>query len=128
MPRNTAAVLISLSTPAKRLHVNSEGRDAVGLSPAFSDALLDLRSFMFRNVYHSDEVRTSSDLDKVEKVITSLYDHFLAHPDEIQGIYRTVREEEGTHAAVRDWISGMTDRYALELYGKLFVPNGWRQL
>ena len=53
---------------------------------------------------------------------------FIEHPDEIQGIYRTVWEEEGTHAAVRDWISGMTDRYALEMYGKLFVPQGWRQL
>ena len=107
---------------------NSEGKDTVELSPDFSDALLDLRSFLFRNVYQSPDVRTTSDLDKVEKVITSLYDHFLEHPDEIQGIYGTVREEEGAHAAVRDWISGMTDRYALEMYEKLFVPQGWRQL
>ena len=61
-------------------------------------------------------------------MITSLYDHFLEHPDEIQGIYGTVREEEGAHAAVRDWISGMTDRYALEMYEQLVVPQGWRQL
>ena len=66
-------------------------------------------------------------MDKVEKVITSLYDFFLEHPDMIQGIYRTVREEEGTHTAVKDWISGMTDRYALEMYEELFVPQGWRQ-
>ena len=107
---------------------NSEGRDTVELSPVFSEALLDLRSFMFKNVYHSPDVRTTADLDKVEKVITSLYDYFLEHPDEIQGIYRTVEREEGTHEAVKDWISGMTDRYALEMYEKLFVPQGWRQL
>ena len=107
---------------------NSEGKDSVELSPESSYALLDLRAFLFRTVYHSPDVRTTADLDKVEKVITSLYDYFLEHPDEIQGIYRTVWEEEGTHAAVRDWISGMTDRYALEMYGKLFVPQGWRQL
>ena len=109
------------------LCANSEGKDTVELSPEFSEALLDLRSFLFRNVYHSPDVRTTSDLDKVEKVITSLYEYFLAHPDEIQGIYRTVQEEEGTHAAVKDWIAGMTDRYALEMYEKLFVPQGWRQ-
>ena len=60
-------------------------------------------------------------------MITSLYGYFIEHPDEIQGIYRTVQEEEGTHAAVRDWIAGMTDRYALEMYRELFVPQGWRQ-
>ena len=106
---------------------NSEGRDTVELSPDHSEALLDLRTFLFRNVYRSPDVRTTSDLAKVEKVITSLYDHFLEHPDGIQGIYRTVREEEGTHTAVKDWISGMTDRYALEMYEELFVPQGWRQ-
>ena len=110
------------------LCANSEGRDTVGLSPDFSDALMDLREFLFRNVYQSPDVRTTSDLDKVEKVITSLYDYFLEHPDEIQGIYLTVQKEEGSHIAVKDWISGMTDRYALEMYEKLFVPQGWRQL
>ena len=107
---------------------NSEGRDSVELSPEYSEALLDLRTFLFRNVYQSPDVRTTSDLGKVEKVITSLYDHFLEHPDEIQGIYRSIREEEGAHTAVKDWISGMTDRYALRMYEELFVPQGWRQL
>lgn len=106
---------------------SSEGKETVGLSPDLSEALLDLRAFLFRNVYQSPDVRTTSDLDKVGKVITSLYGYFIEHPDEIQGIYRTVQEEEGTHAAVRDWIAGMTDRYALEMYRELFVPQGWRQ-
>ena len=39
-----------------------------------------------------------------------------------------VEEEEGTEVAVKDLISGMTDSYALNLYDKLFVPQGWRQL
>lgn len=107
---------------------NSEGRDLIELSPGFSEALLDLRSFLFRNVYQSSDVRTKSDLDKVEQVITSLYNYFLEHPDEIRGIYKDVERVEGTHVAVKDWISGMTDRYALNLYNELFVPQGWRQL
>jgi len=107
---------------------NSEGRDVVELSPDFSEALLDLRSFLFRTVYRSSDVRTKSDLDKVEQVITSLYNYFMDHPDEIHGIYGTVREEEGTAAAVKDLISGMTDRYAINMYEDLFVPQGWRQL
>lgn len=110
------------------LCTNSEGRDVVELSPDFSAALLDLRAFLFKNVYRSSDVRTKSDLNKVEQVITSLYNYFMDHPDEIHGIYGIVREEEGTATAVKDLISGMTDRYAINMYEDLFVPQGWRQL
>ena len=83
---------------------------------------------MFRNVYNSTEVRGVSDLDKVERIISSLYKYYLEHPGEIPGVYKQIEEEEGTETAVKDLISGMTDRYALNLYEKLFVPQGWRQL
>ena len=107
---------------------NSEGKDTVSLSPEFAGSLDRLRTFMFRNVYNSSEVRGVSDLDKVERIISSLYKYYMEHSDEIPGIYKKIEEEEGTATAVKDLISGMTDRYALNLYDKLFVPQGWRQL
>ena len=107
---------------------NSEGKDSISLSPLFELSLDSLRSFLFENVYNSKDVRGVSDLDKVERIISSLYRHYLEHSDEIPGIYKKIEEEEGTEIAVKDLISGMTDRYALNLYDKLFVPQGWRQL
>ena len=65
---------------------------------------------------------------KVERIISSLYKYYIEHSDEIPGVYKQIEEEEGTEVAVKDLISGMTDRYALNLYDKLFVPQGWRQL
>jgi len=99
---------------------NSDGKDVVELSGDHAYALNDLRSFLFANVYRSPMVRKTADLDRVDKVITSLYQYFLDHPEEIQGIYKEIASEEGTHVAVKDLISGMTDRYALNLYDKLF--------
>ena len=107
---------------------NSEGKDSISLSPVFADSLDRLRTFLFKNVYNSQDVRGVSDLDKVERIISSLYRYYLEHSDEIPGIYKKIEEEEGTEIAVKDLISGMTDRYALNLYEKLFVPQGWRQL
>ena len=104
----------------------SEGKDMIGLSPEFSRALLSLRSFMFTHVYNSPEVLAVADMEKVDLIIRSLYRYFLDHPDEIPGIYKEIEKEDGTHEAVKDWISGMTDRYALRLYDKLFVPHSWR--
>lgn len=107
---------------------NSEGKTSVELSPEFGRALQSLRRFMFRNVYQSADVRTKNDLEKVERVITSLYAYFMEHPDEISGVYKDIMREEGRETAVKDLISGMTDRYALSLYDRLFVPQEWRQL
>ncbi len=105
---------------------NSEGKDTISLSPLFMDALSDLRSYMFTNVYNSPQIVEISNSEKVDLIIRSLYDYFLTHPDEIPGVYREIEKEDGTQEAVKDLISGMTDRYALRLYDKLFVPRGWR--
>ena len=105
---------------------NSEGKDTISLSPVVMDALSDLRSFMFTNVYNSPQVIEISNREKVDLIIRSLYDYFLSHPDEMPGVYREIEIEDGTQEAVKDLISGMTDRYALRLYDKLFVPQSWR--
>ena len=107
---------------------NSEGKDTISLSPEYADSLGRLRSFMFANVYSAADVRSVSDVDTVDRIIRSLYSYYMEHEGEIPGIYKTIKEEEGTEVAVKDLISGMTDRYALNLYDKLFVPQGWRQL
>ncbi len=99
---------------------NSEGKDVVELSPTFSEALLTLRSYMFANVYDAPQVLEIVNLEQVEQVITSLYEYYLEHPDEIQGVYREIEMTEGPNEAVKDWISGMTDRYALNLYNQIF--------
>lgn len=105
---------------------NSEGRDRIELSPRFSEALLKLRSFMFENVYNSPRVTVVVDTEKLELIIRSLYDYFMEHPDEIPGIYKDIEKQDGTHEAVKDLISGMTDRYALNLYDELFTRRGRR--
>jgi dGTPase len=40
-------------------------------------------------------------------------------------LYRRGIESEGVGRCVRDFISGMTDRYAIETYKRLFIPNAW---
>lgn len=104
----------------------SEGRDEISLSPPVYEALMELRSFMFQNVYNSPKLLEVADFTKVEIIIKSIYNYFIEHPDEIPGVYKKIREEDGVEIAVKDLIAGMTDRYALNLYDKLFVPHGWR--
>lgn len=105
----------------------SEGKDRIQLSEPFQQALDELRTFMFRNVYESAEVKREADLNKVEMVITQLYDYFLEHEEKLPEQYRRIAQEDGVQEAVKDYISGMTDRYAVSLYSDLFVPKFWKE-
>ena len=80
---------------------------------------------MFRNVYDSARVKRAEDMNKVEMVIRQLYDYFCSNPDRMPDLYREIAGEDGKSEAVKDYISGMTDRYAISLYSDLFVPKAW---
>lgn len=108
------------------LSQNSNNKEEISLSDEGYSALMELRNFMFKNVYNHPKVLEVADSKKVDLIIKSLYNHFTQNPDEIPGIYQRILLEDGADEAVKDLISGMTDRYALSLYDELFVPHGWR--
>lgn len=105
---------------------NSEGKDEIMQSEEFRKELLTLRSFMFKNVYKSSLVKKEEDLAKVGVVIKALYDYFLEHPEKLPEDLQEVAETDGINEAVKDFVAGMTDRYALSLYTDLFVPKAWK--
>jgi dGTPase len=47
----------------------------------------------------------------------------LAYPDRIPQSFR--RPEDSEELAAVDFVAGMTDRFALNLYDRLFLPRGW---
>ena len=105
---------------------NSEGKDEIMQSEEFKKELLTLRSFMFKNVYKSSLVKKEEDLAKVGVVIKALYDYFLEHEEKLPEDLQEVARTEGINEAVKDFVAGMTDRYALSLYTDLFVPKAWK--
>lgn len=105
---------------------NSEGKDQICQSPAYKEELTSLRTFMFANVYKSSRVKKEEDLAKVEVVVSSLYKYFIDHPDRLPEDLKVIAKEDGIAEAAKDWVAGMTDRFALNLYTDLFVPRAWK--
>jgi len=93
----------------------------VRLSEEVARAMDELREFMFERVYLSDEVLASQ--RQAQHVVESLLEYFTKHPDEITGQHRVMSDP--VEIQVADYVSGMTDRYAIELYKRLFVPKGF---
>jgi len=105
---------------------NSDGKDRVSMDDEHAEQLNLLRSFMFENVYRSQRVKKEEDLAKVEIVISSLYNYFLQYPEKLPEDHAELLERDDIHVVVKDYVAGMTDRYALNLYSDLFVPKGWK--
>jgi dGTPase len=97
----------------------------IGMSPAVLAATNRLRDFMYREVYLNR--RAKQDDEKVRFVIETLYAHFVRHPEQIPADLRRINaaREEPIERAVVDYIAGMTDRYALDRFNKIFIPRTW---
>ena len=100
---------------------HSDDRDEIDLSPSVFAALDSLRDFMFSEVYLRESAR--EDHDRATKLIRDLFAYFLEHADEMPPEYHGAPGDPPTHVA--DFISGMTDRYAIRTYERLFLPRGW---
>ncbi len=97
----------------------------LSMSPAILAATNKLREFMFSHVYLTPGAM--KDEEKVRFVIETLYAHFCAHPEELPEDLLAInaRRQEPAARAVVDYISGMTDRYALEVFKRIFIPSTW---
>lgn len=82
-----------------------------------------LHDFMYSTVY-VDKIAKKEE-QKVERVIASLYDHYLQRTEEMPIQYQHIAEQEGQDRAVTDYISGMSDEFAIRAFETLFVPKSW---
>lgn len=98
--------------------------DHIEMSERVHAALLGLRDFLYARVYESPQVH--GEFLKAEKLLTELHDYCMADEARFYGeLWPRRREGETLQRAVVDFICGMTDRYAIDLYQRLFVPQAW---
>ncbi len=83
----------------------------------------ELRQFMFEAVYTNPVAK--SEEGKAKRMLREMYAYFADNPAELPVEYREIAGRQDIHRAVCDYISGMSDRYCVAMYEKLFVPKGW---
>jgi len=105
---------------------SSDGENRIMQSNSCKESMNILRDYMFKNVYHNNIVKKDEDLNKVKNIIESLYEYYSLHPELIPYEKRGGYSESEIREVAKDYIAGMTDRYAMNLYDELFVPKGWK--
>ena len=97
--------------------------DAIAMDPEFDPYFWDLHSFMYDYLYFNPKAK--SEESKVDGIITALFEYYVKNPDKLPAEYALIRERDGVDTAVCDYIAGMTDNFALEMYHELYVPRSW---
>jgi dGTPase len=95
---------------------SSRDADIIRQSDEVAEAFLALRAFMFERVYLAPPA--SEEADRARHVVTALFEHYVANP----GLLPPSPEDDPVVRAT-DFVSGMTDRYALRAYGEAFLPR-----
>ena len=97
------------------------GLTEIKMSDAVLQAVLELRSFLFDAVYENS--LATVEFKKATGILSGLWEKVRERPAEFLDA-RTI-EKEGIDAAARDFVAGMTDRYAVRLFEQLYIPKPW---
>lgn len=95
--------------------------DVVGFSERMAEANRELKDFLLDNLYrHYRVMRMQA---KAKRFVVELFQAYIQEPRQLPDSTRKRLEEDNLHRVVCDYIAGMTDRFALEEYRKLFAPG-----
>lgn len=112
-----------INTAISSVYHCSAGKNFVAMDKPVEEASEKLRAFMFERVYFTDSARGEE--EKAERMLSAMYEYFIKHPEKLPQTYIGLLDEYGAEQVVCDYLSSMTDRYAVYTFNKLFVPKGW---
>ena len=120
LPKRPISVLgekmsIRIDTLVRDMISNSRKQGEISLSEPIYEALTELRDWLFRHVYSHP---LSWENEKAAGVVVALFEHYLEHPGE-----RATTSDPDPILETVDFVAGMTDRYALATYRRLFLPR-----
>lgn len=106
---------------------NSKDKDKIQMSKEIEESTNGLREFMFEKVYLNSNAK--SEEDKSEFVIGQLYKYYLDNFNKLPKEYSKsyIGVDSSKEDKICDYISGMTDRYAINMFNNIFVPRPWEK-
>lgn len=110
-----------IDTMVKDLVDTSSEGGQIGFSLEVHDATLALRKFMFDNLYLDSHAKEEE--KRTAKLMELLYEYFLDNPSKLPEGFL----DGNIELAVKDYIAGMSDRYAIERFKKIYLPRFWQE-
>jgi len=103
---------------------NSFGKESISMSEEVMFATNKLRDFMFERVYLNKDAKKEE--GKAKLIIYELYNYFCKYPERMPfQIYKDIEESNNLREMVKDYIAGMSDRYAVNKFKEIYIPKYW---
>lgn len=114
-----------LNTLIHNIIMNSRNKNDITMTAEIAEALADLRKFMFANVYQNPVAKGEE--VKAKAMIAQLFCYYMEHIELLPEKYlRMLDKGEKKEKTVSDYISGMTDQYAIAKFSEFFLPQAWQ--
>lgn len=125
LPENAVKVLGKrtkerINTAIADIYEHSLGKQYVKMSDEVMSATNELRTFMFARVY---KLTNKSMQDRAERMLTQMFRYFMEHTEKLPAPYLKLLDRFDTEQVVCDYLSGMTDRYAITVFESIFIPT-----
>lgn len=105
--------------------LNSTNENNIKMSDSVQEAFLSLRKFLFQNVYVGSQAKEQE--EKAKNIVKQLYEYYMEKYERLPELYmKQIDLGEDKSTAVCDYISGMTDRFAIHTYSDIFFPSSWQ--
>lgn len=98
--------------------------DTIQMTAEVQDATMALRDFLRKNVYVDSLAKAEE--DKAKDLLVCLYQYYSENPEKMPQLYQRNIARDGIGRCVCDYVSGMTDRYAIAQYEDIFIPKVWK--
>ncbi|MDP3451176.1 MAG: deoxyguanosinetriphosphate triphosphohydrolase, partial [Anaerolineaceae bacterium] len=118
---NTSAQVIEKSQVKSARELQLLGYNVVGFDDEMKKRNRILKDFLFKNMYHHYRVVRMQ--KKAERILTELFNAYANEPSMLPLQFQNLIEDKGKERTICDYLAGMTDRFAVDEYAKLFDPS-----
>ena len=128
LPREEVCVLGSttrdrINTMITSIYENSVGKDSVAMGEKEAHALENLRAFMFEKVYITP--LSMKEEERAKRMLSSMYDYFWNNRERLPAFYLSLAEQWPLEQVLCDYLSSMTDKFAVAVFNNIFIPHSW---
>ncbi|MBQ6442742.1 MAG: deoxyguanosinetriphosphate triphosphohydrolase [Lachnospiraceae bacterium] len=114
-----------LNTLVHDIVISSYDKPDICMSEDVEKALWDLRAYLFENVYRNPEAKGEE--TKAKDLVAWLFEFYMDHPEEMPALFQKMLEQDGRKdRIVADYVSGMTDEYAIMKFKEYQIPKDWQ--
>ena len=113
-----------INTMLSSIYQYSDGQNRVEMEPEIAKATMELREFLFERVYKNKTFRDEE--ERAKRMITALYSYYKNSPEKLPEFYIKRLEVDDKDTVLCDYISGMSDMYAVKTFSEHFIPKNWK--